>query len=105
MKEKILKYTSIMISVAVLATFISVSLVMYARLTSVTRGEVRREAYYLRILTEKNGVEVLEQETAGLSNTRITLVDETGNVLYDSVKDPQSLWDHEDRPEIRERCV
>ncbi len=102
MKEKILKYTSIMISVAVLATFISVSLVMYARLTSVTRGEVRREAYYLRILTEKNGVEVLEQETAGLSNTRITLVDETGNVLYDSVKDPQSLGDHEDRPEIRE---
>ena len=102
MKEKILKYTSIMISVAVLATFISVSLVMYARLTSVTRGEVRREAYYLRILTEKNGVEVLEQETAGLSNTRITLVDETGNLLYDSVKDPQSLGDHEDRPEIRE---
>ena len=102
MKEKILKYTSIMISVAVLATFISVSLVMYARLTSVTRGEVRREAYYLRILTEKNGVEVLEQETAGLSNTRITLVDEMGNVLYDSVKDPQSLGDHEDRPEIRE---
>lgn len=102
MKEKILKYTSIMISVAVLATFISVSLVMYERLTSVTRGEVRREAYYLRILTEKNGIEVLEQETAGLSNTRITLVDETGNVLYDSVKDPQSLGDHEDRPEIRE---
>ncbi len=102
MKEKILKYTSIMISVAVLATFISVSLVMYERLTSVTRGEVRREAYYLRILTEKNGIEVLEQETAGLSNTRITLVDETGNVLYDSVKDPRSLGDHEDRPEIRE---
>ncbi len=102
MKEKIIKYTSILIAIAVLATFVAVSLVMYERFSAAMKRDVRHEAMYLKIMVEREGVEAIDDEVGDLTDTRITVIDPEGDVTYDSMEDPASLERHEDRPEVQE---
>lgn len=102
MKEKIIKYTSILIAIAVLATFVAVSLVMYGRFSAAMKRDVRHEAMYLKIMVEREGVEAIDDEVGDLTDTRITVIDPEGDVTYDSMEDPASLERHEDRPEVQE---
>lgn len=102
MKEKIIKYTSILIAIAVLATFVAVSLVMYGRFSAAMKRDVRHEAMYLKIMVEREGVEAIDDEVGDLTDTRITVIDPDGDVTYDSMEDPASLERHEDRPEVQE---
>lgn len=102
MKEKIIKYTSILIAIAVLSTFVAVSLMMYGRFSAAMKRDVRHEAMYLKILVEREGVEAIDDQVGELTDTRITVIDPEGNVIYDSMEDPASLEPHEDRPEVQE---
>ena len=102
MKEKIIKYTSILIAIAVLATFVAVGLVMYGRFSAAMKRDVRHEAMYLKIMVEREGVEAIDDEVGDLTDTRITVIDPEGDVTYDSMEDPASLERHEDRPEVQE---
>jgi two-component system phosphate regulon sensor histidine kinase PhoR len=50
-------------------------------------------------------LEALIREYARRLNLRITVIDLSGNVLADSEKDPSTMENHRDRPEIREASV
>lgn len=100
MKKKILTHTSVMIILTVILTFIAASFVMYDRFDSVMKEGVRDEAEYVKAGMEETGDEYLSEKVGKATNTRITLTDAEGNVLYDSEADAKKLPNHGDRPEF-----
>lgn len=100
MKKKILTHTSVMIILTVILTFIAASFVMYDRFDSVMKEGVRDEAEYVKAGMEETGDEYLSEKVGKATDTRITLTDAEGNVLYDSEADAKKLPNHGDRPEF-----
>lgn len=100
MKKKILTHTSVMIILTVILTFIAASLVMYDKFDSVMKEGVRDEAEYVKVGMEETGDEYLSEKVGKATDTRITLTDAEGTVLYDSEADAKKLPNHGDRPEF-----
>ena len=100
MKQKILNHTSIMIILTVLLTFVAASFVMYGKFDSVMKKGVRDEAEYVKVGLEEAGTTYLNEKVGQATDTRITLTDKDGNVLYDSEADASLLPNHSDRPEF-----
>ena len=100
MKKKILTHTSVMIILTVILTFIAASFVMYDRFDSVMKEGVRDEEEYVKAGMEETGDEYLSEKVGKATDTRITLTDAEGNVLYDSEADAKKLPNHGDRPEF-----
>ena len=100
MKQKILNHTSIMIILTVLLTFVAASFVMYGKFNSVMKTGVRDEAEYVKVGLEEAGTTYLNEKVGQATDTRITLTDKDGNVLYDSEADASLLPNHSDRPEF-----
>lgn len=67
--------------------------------TSEKKNELRSEAGYLLKAYELSGPEVLSA-SGSVNSTRITLIDGSGTVLYDSLTDAASLENHGERPEF-----
>lgn len=65
------------------------------------REELQDRANYIASIVEVQGWQFLE-EMEHSSQTRITLVSSEGEVLFDSMLDPETLGDHSEREEIRE---
>ena len=63
-------------------------------------GELEKEASYLAYGVEQNGVNYLEHLKQ--KDARITYIDASGNVLYDSQADISSMENHSDRKEFEE---
>lgn len=100
MKKKILTHTSVMIILTVILTFIAASLVMYDKFDSVMKEGVRDEAEYVKVGMEETGDEYLSEKVGKATDTRITLTNAEGTVLYDSETDAKKLPNHGDRPEF-----
>ena len=84
MKKKILSHTSVMIVLTVILTFIAASFVMYDKFNSTMKKGVRDEAEYVKVGIEEVGEEYLNGNVGKTTDTRITLTDSEGNVLYDN---------------------
>lgn len=102
MKQRILNHASILVVVSVLLTFIAASGVLYQRYAANTKQGVRDEAEYIRIGIEEYGESYLTEKIGDATETRITLVDTDGSVIYDSDAEASELQNHGDRPEIIE---
>ena len=100
MKKKILTHTSVMIILTVILTFIAASFVMYDKFDSVMKKGVRDEAEYVKVGMEETGDEYFSEKVGKATDTRITLTDAEGTVLYDSEADAKKLPNHGDRPEF-----
>ena len=75
---------------------------MYRQNLSILKSDVRQEASYIRTALEVSGAQYLEQLDSAGAQTRITYIDQDGNVLYDSQGGEASLENHKERKEIRE---
>lgn len=100
MKQRILNHTSVMIVLTVLLTFIVACFVMYDKFDANMKTGVRDEAEYVKVGLEKSGDSYLNENVGTATDTRITLTDPDGNVLYDSEADASKLPNHSDRPEF-----
>ena len=100
MKQRILNHTSVMIVLTVLLTFIVACFVMYDKFDANMKTGVRDEAEYVKVGLEKTGDSYLNENVGTATDTRITLTDPDGNVLYDSEADASKLPNHSDRPEF-----
>lgn len=100
MKKKILTHTSVMIILTVLLTFIAASFVMYDKFDTIMKDGVKDEAEYIKVGMEETGDAYLSEKVGNATDTRITLTDAEGNVLYDSEADAKKLPNHSDRPEF-----
>ena len=100
MKKKILSHTSVMIILTVILTFIAASFVMYDKYNSTMKKGVRDEAEYVKVGIEEVGEEYLSGNVGKTTDTRITLTDSEGNVLYDNEAEASKLPNHSSRPEF-----
>ena len=100
MKKKILSHTGIMIVLTAILTFVAASFVMYDKFNSEMKKGVRDEAEYVKVGMEEAGENYLNDNVGQATNTRITLTDADGNVLYDSEADASRLPNHSNRPEF-----
>ncbi len=88
----------------ILATVLT-SVLVWRSATKQMESEVRREAQYLKAAIELSGQDYLDSLGShgdGNQTSRITWVDEEGNVRYDSYADSAGMENHADRPEIQQ---
>ena len=100
MTKKIFK-SSILASVVVLIIGMACVLgVLYRHFGGQIINELKKEAEYLSYGVELKGEDYLENVNE--QDSRITYIDDAGNVLYDSMADEEAMENHKDREEFLE---
>ena len=100
MTKKIFKST-VLASAAVLILGVAFVMgILYQYFGKQLNSELGKEARYLAYGVEQQGQEYLEQIKYG--DSRITYIDENGNVLYDNTADENKMENHKNREEFQE---
>lgn len=102
MRKKIQKSMILVIATTLLISYAIMTFVVYRQTVGLLEEETRQEADYIRAAVEISGNTYLEEMDAVRRNTRVTLIDENGDVIYDSKEDEYSLENHKNRAEVRE---
>ena len=100
MTKKIFKSTVLVSAMILILGSALVMGILYQYFGKQLNGELEKEASYLAYGVEQNGVEYLEHLKQ--KDARITYIDASGNVLYDSQADISSMENHSDRKEFEE---
>lgn len=100
MTKKIFKSILSVALVILLSSLVMIIGVLYDYFRGVQKNQLRTELAFAAEGVEESGVSYLE----GLNDDscRITLVEEDGTVLYDSVESAEKMGNHADREEIKE---
>ena len=77
-------------------------LLSYNRNLDTLESEVRQEAKYIQAAINISGAQYLEEMDGVDWTTRVTQIDENGDVLYDTRRDSSTLENHSGRKEVRE---
>lgn len=101
LRSKIQHSMIMVITVTLLAAYALTTLVIYRQNVGLMERETRQEANYIVKAIEISGTDYLKQMDEVEKNTRITLIDSAGDVLYDSTEDAVTLQNHKNRPEIK----
>lgn len=102
MRRKIQRSMMLVITTTLLISYGIMSLVVYQQTIDIMEDEIRQEADYIIQAIEISGYQYLDQMDAVRKNTRVTWIDENGEVLYDTGQDTAELENHADRPEVKE---
>ena len=90
------------ITTTLVIAYAMTTFVVYRQTVTLMEDEIRQEAAYIKAAINVAGIEYLSEMDSVRENTRVTLIDASGNVLYDSRQDEYTLANHKDRPEIIE---
>lgn len=101
MKKKILKNMSIVVVLSMILTFALMLFLLYRESHQHMETVVKTEAGYVKLAVEEVGEDFLDDQAADVSPSRLTLIDEDGNVLYDSAQNPREMENHKTRPEVK----
>ncbi len=102
LRKKIQKSMILVIATALMVAYAMTIFVVYHQNVSLMEAEICQEADYITTAIEISGRSYLEEMDQVREDTRVTLIDHDGNVLYDSKQDEFTLKNHVDRPEIKE---
>ena len=102
LKKKILNSMILVVLTSLILTYGTMIFVVYYQTMEILKNEIQQEADYIEAAVCISGVSYLEDMDAVRENTRVTLIDASGEVLYDSGKQEEHLENHLDRPEIQE---
>ena len=91
MRLKIQKSMMVILAVTLVLFYVILSVILYNQNMSILRAEVKQEAKYICTAVNISGTEYLEQMDNIDESTRVTRIDESGNVLYDSRRDADTL--------------
>ena len=100
MTKKIFKSTVLVSAMILILGSALVMGILYQYFGKQLNGELEKGASYLAYGVEQNGVEYLEHLKQ--KDARITYIDASGTVLYDSQADVSSMENHSDRKEFEE---
>lgn len=103
LQTKIQKNMILIILVTLAIAYAVTTLLVYRQTVDVMEKEVRQEAGYIQAAIEISGQSYLTELDAADKDTRITLIMEQGEVLYDSDQAYEAdLENHAGRPEVKE---
>lgn len=102
LKKKIQNSMILVVLTSLILTYGTMIFVVYYQTMEILKDEIQQEADYIEAAVCISGVSYLEDMDAVRENTRVTLIDASGKVLYDSGKQEEHLENHLDRPEIQE---
>ena len=92
----------LVITLTLVITYVLLTAIVYGRTVRLMEAEVRQEADYICRAIEISGTGYLKQLDSVQENTRITWIDQEGNVLYDSTEENNKIENHASRPEVQE---
>lgn len=101
LRKKIENSMILVVAATLVVAYAMTIFVVYRQSVSLMEAEIRQEADYIATAVEISGTAYLEEMDEVRENTRVTLIDEEGNVLYDSGHDEEVLENHKDRPEVK----
>ena len=102
MRKRIFRNTAVLVIISIVLTFLAMSLVMYNRTYNAMQTAVEDECEYLKASIDESGTEFLTPEIAGFSDSRITLIDTDGTVLFESEEAADQMENHAERKEFQE---
>lgn len=102
MKRKIFGNMCLLALITVLLSTILLSIVFYRQLTEDMQREMNNGAAYIAAAIETGDVDYLYHIKGEDKNSRITLIDTDGTVLFDSRVPISEMDNHADRPEVKE---
>lgn len=103
MTKKIFKSIMAVCTVVLVLGLAFVMGILYRYFGKQISTELEKEASYVAQGVEFSGVEYLEKLKG--KNSRITLIDKDGSVLYDNQAEASSMENHEDREEVEEAAA
>lgn len=103
MTKKIFKSIMAVCTVVLVLGLAFVMGILYRYFGKQISTELEKEASYVAQGVELSGVEYLEKFKG--KNSRITLIDKDGSVLYDNQAEASSMENHEDREEVEEAAA
>lgn len=102
LKKKIQNSMILVVLTSLILTYGTMIFVVYYQTMEILKDEIQQEADYIEAAVCISGVSYLDDMDAVRENTRVTLIDASGEVIYDSGKQEEHLENHLDRPEIQE---
>lgn len=103
LRNKIQKSMILVIVTTLLIAYGMTTVVVYRQNVSVMEREIRQEAQYIKAAIRDAGKGYLDEAASVQNETRLTLIGQDGQVLYDSEHtDEATLENHKNRPEVRQ---
>lgn len=103
MRNKIFKGLLFLATAAVIVASVLIAVIMYEGSTSTAKRDLRQEATYIKFGLEQNEtayLQSLQNESSRL--TRVTLINKSGEVLYDNFAPSANMTNHGSREEVQE---
>lgn len=102
MRNKIQKSMLLVIFVTLVTSFSILMTVFYFVNLKGMKEEVKQETIYIQTAIEIAGTKYLDEMDNAHVETRLTLIDKDGKVLYDSREDEYTFQNHKARKEVRD---
>lgn len=104
LQTKIHKGMMLLITVTLLVSYSIFTYIIYRQTVNMSIHEVRQEAQHIKRLLAVAGNDFLRVIDTALSDTRISIIDKQGNILYDSNMNTMDIdfENHLLRPEVQE---
>lgn len=102
MRKRIQRSMMLILAVTLVLFYAIMSVILYNRNLHLLKSEVKQEAEYIRTAVNISGPSYLDQMSQADERTRITQIDENGDVLYDSSSEESDMENHGAREEIKE---
>ncbi len=100
LRVRIQRSMFLVIAITIVAAYAITTFVVYRQTVGLVEDEIRQESDYIKAAVEISGTSYLKELDQVQENTRVTLIDADGKVLYDSTQDEATLENHKDRPEV-----
>jgi len=102
LRKKIQKSMILVIATTLMVAYVMTIFVVYRQNVVLMEAEICQEADYIKTAIEISGHSYLQEMDQVREDTRVTLINTSGDVLYDSKQDEFTLENHMNRPEIKE---
>ena len=102
MRKRIQRSMMLILAVTLVLFYAIMSVILYNRNLNLLKSEVKQEAEYIRTAVNISGPSYLDRMSQADERTRITQIDENGDVLYDSSSEEIDMENHGAREEIKE---
>ena len=102
MRKRIQRSMMLILAVTLLLFYAIMSVILYNRNLELLKREVKQEAEYICTAVNISRSGYLEKLSQVDEGTRVTQIDDSGNVLYDSSSEEEDMENHGARQEVKE---